>query len=68
MDEKKLNESGAELSDEQLNDAVGGRTHLSQRMASCKRCGQSVRETSLTGGYCKKCIQEMLDMGVHPVI
>ena len=63
MDEKKLNESGAELSDEQLNDAVGGHTHLSQRMASCKRCVWRATRAKKA-----KCIQEMLDMGVHPVI
>ncbi len=67
MDNIQKNAPKGELNDDAL-DAVSGGINRPLSFAPCKRCGARVSEKSLMGGYCRKCLEELDKMGVHPVL
>lgn len=67
MDDKKNMNPAPELNDELL-DKVNGSYSRGERKAKCRRCRDEFPESSLFGGYCSKCLEELDKMGVHPPI
>ena len=67
MEDKKNVNPTPELNDESLDTVTGG-AGRPQRKARCSRCGDELPETTLLGGYCGKCLEELHKQGVYPPI
>ena len=68
MENKKNNELIPEVTDTELDDICGGVFARIERKVPCTRCRREYPPLALLGGYCKKCLEELNKMGVHPPI
>ena len=64
--EDKINVNPSpELPDEALNIVSGGVHRRVEHKAECKRCRYEFPETSLLGGYCPTCYNELKKEGIY---
>lgn len=68
MRDEKKNTHETALNDEELDRVSGGISRRAEHKAACQRCGDELPVTSLLGGYCSKCLDELHKQGVYPPI
>ena len=65
MDENKPKVPEAELNDAELDAAAGGVSRGDSKK-KCKKCENWFPKSSLMGGYCPDCLEDLHRQGVYP--
>jgi len=68
MEDNKNTKAVPEATDEELDAAAGGRSRQTVSKTACLRCKKEFPSSSLMGGYCSSCLDELHKMGVYPPI